>query len=247
MRWPLAAAIACFFLAACGPGNAQQGEKEDVKPPPYVLPLFDGKDKPSKVVPEGEYKLAPMPNARDLFDMVASCWPEKSWFRGELSAEARTTKRTSDSTATSSTTYDPVSGQYTTSVGAGESYVGLVFRIPLWSAVELDREREREIGRRGKIAASVGDFISSLAEYQMAEREIVLMKSLERRSQERVWLGVAETSEQVKYLEKVASIDRALVGYRAKLITARVSLQGMCDERKSWIVDEYLKRFKDVE
>jgi hypothetical protein len=247
MRWPVAVAIACGCVTACGLGNAQQGEKEVPKPPPYVLPLFDGKDNPPKKPPEGEYKLGKMPNARDLFDMVSSCWPEKSWFRGELSAEARTNKRVSDSTATSTTSYDPVSGQYTTSVGSGEQYVGLVFRIPLWSAIELDREREREVGRRGKIAASVGDFISALAEYQMSERELVLMKSLERRSQERVGLGIAETTEQVKYLEKVASVDRSLVGSRAKLITARVALQGMCDERKSWIVDEYLKRFKDVE
>ena len=51
----------------------------------------------------------------------------------------------------------------------------------------------------------------------------------------------------MKYLEKVASLDRGMVGYRAKLIKSRVSLQGMCDASKSWVVDEYLKRFKDVE
>ena len=113
--------------------------------------------------------------------------------------------------------------------------------------MELDKEREREIGRREKIAGSVGSFITALANWQMDERELVLMKSLERRSQERVGLGIAETNEQVKYLEKVASIDRSMVSSKAKLITARVMLQGMCDERKSWVIDEYLKRFKDVE
>lgn len=237
---------ACALLLACT-GQAAE-EKEDLaKPPPYVLPLFDGKDKPTKTPPVGEYKLAPLPNARELFDMVVSCWPEKSWFRGELSAESRVTKRVSDSSASNSTSFDPISGQYTTNVGSGEKFVGLVFRIPLWSAVELDKEREREIGRREKIAGSVGDFINALANWQMDERELVLMKSLERRSQERVGLGIAETNEQAKYLEKVASIDRSMLGARAKLITARVNLQGMCDERKSWVIDEYLKRFKDVE
>ena len=157
------------------------------------------------------------------------------------------TKRISGSTASSSTSFDPVSGQYTTNVGSGEKFVGLVFRIPLWSAAELDREREREINRRGKIADSVGEFITALADWQMVERELVLMKSLERRSQERVGLGIADTQEQVRYLEKVASLDRGMVGYRAKLIKSRVSLQGMCDASKSWVVDEYLKRFKDVE
>ncbi len=237
---------ACALLLACT-GQAAE-EKEDLaKPPPYVLPLFDGKDKPTKTPPVGEYKLAPLPNARELFDMVVSCWPEKSWFRGELSAESRVTKRVSDSSASNSTSFDPISGQYTTNVGSGEKFVGLVFRIPLWSAIELDKEREKEIQRRGKIADSVGNFIDALATWQMDERELVLMKSLERRSQERVGLGIAETAEQVKYLEKVASIDRSMLGARAKLITARVNLQGMCDERKSWVIDEYLKRFKDVE
>ncbi|MFN5350985.1 MAG: hypothetical protein ACK5A0_15870 [Polaromonas sp.] len=237
---------ASALLLACN-GIAQDQKQDLAKPPPYVLPLFDGKDKPPKTPPVGEYKLAPLPNARELFDMVVSCWPEKSWFRGELSADSRVTKRISDSTASSSTSFDPVSGQYTTNVGSGEKFVGLVFRIPLWSAAELDREREREINRRGKIADSVGEFITALAEWQMVERELVLMKSLERRSQERVGLGIAETQEQVKYLEKVASLDRGMVGYRAKLIKSRVSLQGMCDASKSWVVDEYLKRFKDVE
>lgn len=245
MRRAIALTISCALLTACGYGNAESNN--DLAKPPYVLPLFDGKDKPAKTPPVGEYKLAPLPNARELFDMVVSCWPEKSWFRGELSAESRITKRVSDSSASNSTSFDPISGQYTTNVGSGEKFVGLVFRIPLWSAVELDKEREREIGRREKIAGSVGDFINALANWQMDERELVLMKSLERRSQERVGLGIAETNEQVKYLEKVAAIDRSMVGARAKLITARVNLQGMCDERKSWVIDEYLKRFKDVE
>ena len=237
----------CAFLLSSTGCTAQDKEAENLAKPPYILPLFDGKDQPSKVAPVGEYKLAPMPNARELFDMVVACWPEKSWFRGELSAESRITKLASDSSASSSTSFDPVTGQYTTNVGSGEKYVGLVFRIPLWSATELDREREREAGRRGKIADSVGNFVNALASWQMDERELVLMKSLERRSQERVWLGVAETAEQVRYLEKVASIDRSMVASRAKLITARITLQGMCDDRKSWVIDEYLKRFKDVE
>ena len=237
---------ASALLIACT-GRAADVEKEELAKPPYILPLFDGKEKPSKTPPVGEYKLAPLPNARELFDMVVSCWPEKSWFRGELSAESRITKRVSDSSASNSTSFDPISGQYTTNVGAGEKSIGLVFRIPLWSAMELDREREKEIQRRGKIADSVGNFIDALATWQMDERELVLMKSLERRSQERVGLGIAETAEQVKYLEKVASVDRSMLGSRAKLITARVNLQGMCDERKSWVIDEYLKRFKDVE
>jgi hypothetical protein len=113
--------------------------------------------------------------------------------------------------------------------------------------MELDKEREREMVRRGKIADGVGEFITALAEMQMAERELLLMKSLEKRSQERVTMGVAETKEQVTYLEKVAAIDRSLVNQKARLIKSRVQLQGMCEENKAWLIDEYLKRFKDVQ
>jgi hypothetical protein len=157
------------------------------------------------------------------------------------------TRRISDATSSASTSFDPISGQYTTNIGSGEKFIGLTFRIPLFSAMELDKEREREIVRRGKIADGVGEFITALAEMQMAERELLLMKSLEKRSQERVTMGVAETKEQVTYLEKVAAIDRSLVNQKARLIKSRVQLQGMCEENKAWLIDEYLKRFKDVQ
>lgn len=216
-------------------------------PKGYALPLFDAQKAPSKKVEPDEYKLAPLPNAKELFDMVVACWPEKSWFRPELNAEARATKRVSDSTIANSTTFDPISGQYTSNVGSGEKFVGVVLRIPLFSAAELDKERSREADRRGKIADGVGEFVAALAEYQVADRELALMKSLERRAQERVQAGVAETAEQVKYLEKVAATDRSLLTNKARLIKARVGLQGMCDQSKAWVIDEYLKRFREVE
>ena len=239
-----------LMLGGCNPVGANDRvspEKKEAQKPPYLLPTFDGDATKSKDPPVGEYKLAPLPNARELFDMVRSCWPEKSWLRAELSADARVTRRISDSTSSASTSFDPISGQYTTNIGSGEKFIGLTFRIPLFSAMELDKEREREIVRRGKIADGVGEFITALAEMQMAERELLLMKSLEKRSQERVTMGVAETKEQVTYLEKVAAIDRSLVNQKARLIKSRVQLQGMCEENKAWLIDEYLKRFKDVQ
>lgn len=239
--------LALVGWAPVGANDVQKGHKSEASKPPYLLPTFDGDDKKSKDPPQGEYKLAPLPNARELFDMVRACWPEKSWLRAELSADARVTKRISDATSSASTSFDPISGQYTTNIGSGEKFVGLTFRIPLFSAIELDKERERELVRRGKIADGVGEFITALAEMQMAERELVLMKSLEKRAQERVTLGVAETKEQVTYLEKVAAIDRSLVNQKARLIKSRVQLQGLCEENKSWVIDEYLKRFKDVQ
>lgn len=228
------------------PEEAKPKEPASKAPPPYTLPTYDGKRDGTKAPPTGEYKLAAAPNAKELFDMVVSCWPERSWLRAELAAESRITRRVSDA-QNNTTMFDPVAGQYTTSSAGTDKYVGVVFRIPLFSAIELDKEREREIMRRSKIADGVGEYVTALAEYQMHERELRLMSSLERRAQERVAAGVTETNEQVKYLERVAQLDRSMVGQKARLIKSRMSLQGMCAENKAWLIDEYLKRFKEVE
>lgn len=238
MKRILAAALASLAAAW---GVAQDSAKAPVTP--YVLPLYDGKLGGDFSPPAGELQAASTPNGPELFSLVQNCWPEKNWFRGELAAEARVNHRISDST-TSVTTYDPALGQYVTSSGAAVQYAGLTLRIPLWSANELDREREREIGRRGLIAGAVGDYIKALADIQMSVRELALMRSLERRSQQRVGLGVTDTSEQVKYLERVAALDRGLVGQRAALLKSHLVLSAMCDERKAVAVDSYLSRFK---
>lgn len=227
--------------------NVAQVKEPEKKIPAYEIPTFEGKKEDTKEQPKGELKLSPAPNARELFKMVLDCWPEKSLFRGELNLETRITQRTVDSVSAAQTTFDPVSGTYVTQSGTGDKFVGLVFRIPLYSAVELDREREREVGRRTTVATTVGEYIQALADYEMAGRELQLMKALEKRSQQRVGLGVADTSEQVGFLEKVAAVDRTMYGHKAKLIKTRVVLGGMCADDKAWIIDEYLKRFKDVE
>lgn len=218
---------------------------QDQQPPkpPYVLPLFDSKPGSDfSPPPSEELKLGPAPNAAELFDLVQKCWPDKTWFRGELAAEARVNQRLSDSSS-AVTTYDAATGQYVTSTGAATQYAGIVFRLPLWSASELDREREREAGRRVQVAGAVGTYIKALADIQMSGRELALMRSLERRSQQRVGLGITDTSEQVKYLERVAALDRGLFGQQAALITAHLSLTALCDDNKRPGLDAYLSRY----
>lgn len=241
MIWRLAFAV----LALVGCGGAASGD--DPKKPAYEVPTYDGKKDATKEQPKEELTLSPAPNARELFQMVLECWPAKSFFRGELNLETRITQRAVDSVNTAQTTFDPVSGQYVTQTGTGDKFVGLVFRIPLFSATELDREREREANRRAIVAKTVGEFVEALAEYEMTMRQLRLMKALEKRAQERVKLGVTDTTEQVGYLEKVATLDSKLYSHKAALIKTRVVLGGMCSDDKGWIIDEYLKRFKDIE
>jgi hypothetical protein len=240
-------ACLCAFVPALSADQVKpKTNQELVKPPPYQIPLFDGDASRTKEQPKEPLVMPVLPNARELFDLVVSCWPEKSWFRGELSMEARSTRQTSDATSTynsSTSTFDPVSGQIQTTSG---NYVGIVGRIPLWSATELDKEREREVGRRGQIAAAVGTYITALAEHKLNERELQLQQALEKRTQERVALGISETREQVSYLEKVAQLEGKGLKTSADLIKSRVQISGMCDDHKAWVIDEYLKRFSEV-
>lgn len=250
-------AMAVMPLAGAADEKNSKVQAELLKPPPFQIPVFDGKKERTKAVPTEPMEMPSLPNGRELFDLVVSCWPEKSWFRAELSMEARITKQvnasnsanstsnTTTANGTSTTTsFDPVSGQYQTS---SNNYIGIVGRIPLWSAAELDRDREREIGRRGVISGAIGTYISALAEHKLTERELELYRALEKRSQERVALGIVETREQVNYLEKVAGLEGKLIKTSADLIRSRISISGMCDDRKAWVIDEYLKRFTTVQ
>jgi outer membrane protein TolC len=249
-RLKFAALVVCALLTTYAISQAPADKKPAAidKLPPYQIPLLDGKKDRTKAQPTEEYKLAEAPNARELFDMIVSCWPERSWFRGELSAEARSMRRNSAASGQSTTTLDPVSGNYITQNSTGnDATIGLLLRVPLWSATELDREREREANRRNIISAQVGTYVSALAEYQITEREMQITKALEKRSQERVALGIADTSEQVQKLQSVSQLESKQLMNRANLIKSRITLQGLCTHDKAWIIDEYLKRFRDVE
>ncbi|GAB2882769.1 hypothetical protein GCM10027277_59390 [Pseudoduganella ginsengisoli] len=94
-------------------------------------------------------------------------------------------------------------------------------RIPLISASELDKERNREAERRGKIAEAVGSLVAARAERVMQTRQLSLLQALEKRAQERVRIGVAETSEQVHYLEQVAALETRIQALQGDEIKAR--------------------------
>lgn len=208
-----------------------------------TLPLLDGSKIRSMEQPQGELTLPSIPNARELFELVVSCWPEKSFFRGELSLEGRATRTNANSSTGSTTAFDPVTGSYTSS---SNNYIALVGKIPLYSGIELDREREREAGRRTVIANAVGVYISALAEHKLNERELQLLRALEARAKQRVDAGVTETREQVGAFEKVSQLENKNIKTGADLIRSRVTLSAMCDDKRAWIIDGYLKKFTEL-
>lgn len=210
------------------------------KPPQMPLPLFDGAEARTHQPPKGPLIRPTVPEYRKLYDMVLSCWPADSWFRGELYAEARVSNRTRSN---STLAVDQMSGNVTQQ---GDRYVALVARIPIVSAVELDKERSREFERRGKVAEAVAQLVSIISERELNTHELGLFRALEKRSQERVRVGVAETAEQVRYLEQVAGLEMKVETLRAAEIKARLEIVGMCDARKIGLIDDYLNNFKSA-
>jgi hypothetical protein len=202
--------------------------------PPFRLPLLDGESR-THAPPQGKLERAEQPDPRALFDLAMGCYPARSLFRAEIALEGRAARRQAGADA-----LNPAD----TAPGSGASYVGVVARIPLYSALEIDRERERELRRRKAAAEAVGALTQALAEWGVASRKLALFRALEKRAQERVAVGVAETGEQVQYLKDVADLEGRLNESRAKVVEARMTFIGLCAEgAPAERVDAYIRRF----
>ena len=205
------------------------------KPPEvktYQLPTLagDGIDyhaKPAAIVQ------APALDADAIFKAVLACYPERSKF--DIDVDLRAAIRSSD-----------VLDLQDTSTGLGKSYVGIVASMPLYSGKELDREKEREYTRRKDTAKAVADFISAIAGRNHAVRELALYRSLEARAAVRVQQGVTEATEQVGYLEKVASSQEKLITEETKIMESRLLLAGMCDPKNAESIGGWLKKVSAV-
>lgn len=219
----VAVAVVLVMLAGCS-----RAEPVRVPNAPNPVPLFDGVPRSSLMTME-PLKLEPGPDAVALFHRVLECYPSRSLFRAELSAELRAAQK--------SVTFD---GGGTGSGGA------LVLRVPLYSSAEIDRERDREAARRSKAAASVGVFVENLVQWRLTDRELLISKRVEARSRDRVALGVAETAEQLASEQRVYMLESKRVDQLAKLTTARLDLLGMCGEREAEALNIYLNRFHAI-
>lgn len=220
-----ALALCTGLLASC----PVAGEDENKKT--FELPTYSG-EKNSIHAPEKPGKPGPVPDARDLYDRALHCWPAQTYMRAEVFVEGRARTETG--------TYLDNNGMVTTT---GKTAASLVARIPLYSAAELDREREREFARRTRIADAVGELVASLADRHRMRRELEITRALERRSQERIRIGVAETAEQVRYLEKVASLESELLKQHGAIQKARLVLVGHCTAQSGDALDRHLVQY----
>lgn len=225
---------------APAPGGSTGLARAGGEPVPLTVPLFDGSARRTHQPPAGRMRRPAVPDYRRLYDMVLACWPAESWFRGELYVEGRASTRTNNSNVA---TVDATTGTVTQQ---GGRYVALVARIPLYSNSEIDRERNREAQRNGRVADAVGDLVSAFSERVMMTRQLELARALEKRAQERVQAGVADTAEQVHYLEQVAGYEVKIQNLQATEIKAKLHMVGMCGEAKMRGIDSYLTTFNQV-
>lgn len=205
-----------------------EGERKVPRVKPYELPRFGAGynegDHHTQIPP---LQLAPYVDGEGIFYAALNCFPEKSKFRLELDLEGRYSTRTA---------YDLTDGQE-----LGQYYGAIVARVPLYSATELSREREREYIRRTATAEAVGALMQALAERNHALRELGLYTSLEARSQVRVLQGVADVNEQVGHLNKVASAQKNLIMAETNLVRQRLMLIGQCADDKADHLNGYIK------
>ena len=199
----------------------------DLKIPPYRIPTFSGK-------PNDFKKFAPaMQTAMKvdsdlLFNAVVNCFPERVPWGLELDAigGARYAEQNTI------TTFD--------TSGLSRYYVGVVAKLPLYSAEELNKQRQAELTRREAVASNVKIFLSALASQRRAKRQLGLFTSLEARAQERVALGLADTTEQIGYLEKVIDAQSQLDDAEAALDGSRLSLSGQCRDEMIDVVNNHI-------
>lgn len=194
---------------------------------PWVLPTLDGE---AGIVTPGPAKPKPAPiDARAVWEAAQACWPSRSFFKVDVRAEARGGSRytTSALDGTLSST-DRVSG-------------AIVVSMPLYSGIELERERDREYKRRVDAAKIVGELVETTTKVHTLERELDLLRAIERRAQERVKHGVAETMEQLAALKAVAETEGKLTEQQAKTIAAKLAVEATCEVGKAHLVREAIK------
>lgn len=223
--------IITSFLSSVA--NAEGDNNSLITPPdiqPYQFPTYEGGNKKDykNHVPE----LAPFPDidVEALYSVVVNCFPERVPWGLEVKAVA--------------------GGRYTDdliveSAELSRYYAGIVVEIPIFSASEINTERRTEYQRRSQLSENIASLIKGLAAMRRAWREIGIYNAATIRSQRRVAEGIAPTTEQIGYVEKVAEAYSKLDDAKAAVEGARLALYGQCRNEVADEVNDYLRAVLD--
>lgn len=218
-----AAAVAAADLGGLWPWSSQNPAKP-APVRPYEIPTFEGQAREFRQPPP-PLAQAPAIDGDAVFRAVVDCYPVKSRWKMDVDLEA----------AVRSTRVIDVTG-----TAVGRSNIGIVARMPIYSATEHDREMEREARRRADTAKTVADFVAKLAERNASVRAVALYSALEQRARVRVNTGIADALEQVGYMEKTSTAERDLIRAEAGVMQTRLQLVAMCREGEADQMNRFL-------
>ena len=206
-------------------------QSEDNEPPEiqlFELPTLKG-ESPDFHTAIPALQNAPRVNPDHIYQVITRCYPEKTKFKIDVNLIA--------GMRSSIDQYDSSDFPNIT-----DHYIGIVGEMPLYSTTEQAREREWEHKRRVATASQVAAFVQALANRNHAYREMGIYLAMEARSQARVKQGIANITEQIGFLEKVAAAQRDILSHEAKVIENRLALISMCGTDSSKNVNTYLKK-----
>jgi hypothetical protein len=203
---------------------------EEQKPPtikPFEIPTYTG-----KAVDWHNQKPAinPLPkiNGDAIFKVVNRCYPLKSGFGLDISLKAGVTYK------------DTANSTQINTLDSNRYYAGIVANMPLYSDVEIDKDRKLEYQRRMQTTETIKALLTGVATKRRAERLMGLYEALEKRAQERIKNGLAETTEQITFLEKVATTQGELDQANASIEASRLALIGQCRPDAEQEVNDYI-------
>lgn len=234
MRNAIFALFLALTAASCSAGElwpwASQAPKEAPKVQPFEIPTFDGGKRDFRA-PATAWAKAPRIDGDAIFRMIVACYPAKSRWNLDVDLQG----------AVRNTSAVDVTGTQ-----IGRHMIGIVARMPLYSASEVDREREREYRRRQDTAQTVADLVGQLATRNQAVRVLALAGSMEQRAQVRVNQGIADADEQIKWLDRVAGAEKDLITAESKAAEARLKLVSQCRDETSDTVNAYLTELSQL-
>lgn len=231
------------------PPAAKSKPKQEEEPaperpaPPHVeaftFPTYDGGGGDFHEPPA---ELAPFPDidTEAIYGVVVRCFPERVPWAIEIDAVAGA--RYTDNNNSTAVIDSSSNNQFNS---LSKYYAGIVARIPIYSASEVNGQRREEYQRRTKLSENVASLVQSMAAMRRAWREIGLYNAATIRTQYRIKTGAAETPEQMGYVEKVAAAYSKLDDAKAQLEGTRLALYGQCREEVADQVNDYLKAVID--
>jgi hypothetical protein len=229
--------VVCLLFSSIAQAEDKLVEHKPPDIQPYEIPTFTGE-------PVDYHKVKPAIDAKKkidgdaIFNVINKCYPLKSGFglevnlRGGVNYKPPTGSSNNSASTTVVQTYDSQS-----------YYAGIVANMPLYSDIEIDKDRKVEYQRREQTAMTIKEMLTAVAAKRRAERMMGLYSSLEKRAQARISTGVAPVDEQIGYLEKVATTQGELDAAEAAIEGARLALIGQCrpevlDEVNNYILSE---------